>query len=54
MILVELIRNPDSSFEQLAGAISRCKGVTVKAAQIEKLFDLHALKETGPTAQPEP
>lgn len=54
LILVELIRNPGSSFEQLAMAISRDRGVTVKAAQIEKLFDLHGLKKTIPTAQPEP
>lgn len=54
LILVELIRNPDSSFEQLAAAISRDKGVIVKAAQIEKLFDRHGLKKTIPTARPGP
>ncbi len=54
LILVEFIRNPNSSFEQLAGAISRDRGVTVKAAQIEKLFDRHGLKKTIRTAQPGP
>jgi hypothetical protein len=54
LILVEFIRNPDSSFEQLAKAISRDKGVTVKAAQIERLFDRYGLKKTIRTAAPEP
>jgi hypothetical protein len=54
LILVHFIRNPDSSFEQLAGAICRDRDVTVKAAQIEKLFDRHGLKKTIPTARPGP
>ena len=54
LILVEFIRNPDSSFEQLATAISRKKSVTVEAAQIERLFDQHGLKKTTRTAAPKP
>ena len=54
LILVEFIRKPGSSFEQLAKAISRDQGVTVKAAQIERLFDRHGLKKTIQTAVPEP
>lgn len=54
LILVEFIRNPDSSFEQLAKAISRKKNITVKAAQIERLFDQHGLKKTIRTAAPKP
>jgi len=54
LILVEFIRKPDSSFEQLARAISRDKGVIVKAAQIERLFDQHGLKKTIRTAPPRP
>ena len=54
LILVEFIRNPDSSFEQLAKAISRKKSVTVKVAQIERLFDQHGLKKTIRTAAPKP
>ncbi len=54
LILAELIRNPDYSFDQLAGTISRDRGVTVKAAQIEKLFDRHGLKKTIPTARQGP
>jgi len=54
LILVEFIRNPDSSFEQLATAISRSKNVTVKAVQIERLFDWHGLKKTTRTAAPKP
>mgnify|MGYP000950550694 FL=1 len=54
LILVEYIRKPDSSFEQLARAISRDKGVTVRAAQIERLFDRHGLKKTIRTGPPRP
>ena len=54
LILVEFIRNPDSSFEQLATAISRDKSVTVEAAQIEKLFNQHGLKKTTGTVAPKP
>lgn len=54
LILVEFIRHPDSSFEQLATAISREKSVTVEAAQIERLFDQHGLKKTIRTAAPKP
>lgn len=54
LILVEFIHKPDSSFEQLAKAISRGKGVAVKATQIEKLFESHGLKKTIRTAEPKP
>ena len=54
LILVEFIRKPDSSFKQLAKAISRDKGVIIKAVQIERLFDQHGLKKTIRTAPPKP
>lgn len=54
LILVEFIRNPDSSFEQLAKAISRKTSVSVKTAQIERLFDQHGLKKKILTAAPKP
>jgi hypothetical protein len=54
LILVEFIRKPGSSFQQLAEAISRRNGILVKAAQIEKLFDQHGLKKTIQTAPPGP
>jgi hypothetical protein len=54
LILAEFIRNPDSSFEQLAKAVSRKMGVPVKPAQIENLFDQHGLKKTIQTAAPKP
>ena len=54
LILVAFIRRPDSSFEQLAKVISRDKGVIVKAAQIEKLFDQYGLKKTIRTAPQKP
>jgi hypothetical protein len=46
LILVEFIRNPELSFEQLAGAIAHNKGVAVKVVEIEKLFERHGLKKT--------
>ena len=54
LILAEFIRKPDSSFEQLAKVIARNKGVVVKAAQIERLFEQHGLKKTIRTAPPKP
>lgn len=51
LVLVEFIRSPDSSFEQLAEKISRSKNVTVNAKQIEQLFDQHGLKKTAQTAE---
>ena len=52
LILAEFIRNPDSTFEQLAEKISRIKNVTVNPRQIEVLFDQHGLKKTIRTAEP--
>jgi len=46
MILVEFIRNPQLSFDQLAAAISRRKGFAITPAQIERFFDQHGLKKT--------
>lgn len=54
LILVEFIRNPDSSFEQLAREVSCNRGITLHAAQIEDLFDRHGLKKTIRTGAPEP
>jgi len=52
LILAEFIRNPDSSFEQLAENISQTKNVIVNPQQIEVLFDQHGLKKTTQTAEP--
>jgi hypothetical protein len=54
LILVEFIRNPDCSFEQLATAIYLQKSVTVEATRIERLFEEHGLKKTTQTAAPKP
>lgn len=54
LILVEFIRNPDSSFEQLVRAMRRNRGITLHAAQIEALFDLYGLKKTIRIGAPEP
>jgi hypothetical protein len=49
MVLVEFIRSPESSFEQLAQKIARRKNVTIEAAQIERFFAQHGLKKTTRT-----
>ncbi len=54
LILAEFIRHPDSSFDQLGKTISRKTSITVKAGQIEKLFDQHGLKKTMRTGAPKP
>lgn len=54
MVLVEFIRNPNSSFEQLAQKIARRKKVTIEVAQIERFFDQHGLKKTMRTQVPAP
>lgn len=46
LVLAEFIRNPKLSFEQLSDSMTRNKGVTVKVAQIERLFDQYGLKKT--------
>lgn len=53
-VLVEFIRNPCFSFEQLAAEISRSKGVTVEVTQLERLFAQHGLKKTMLTRAPRP
>ena len=52
LILVEFIRHPDLSFEQLATVITRHHHIIVNAAQIRALFMLHGLKKTAQTAGP--
>jgi hypothetical protein len=54
LILAEFIRQPDSSFEQLAKEIARRHRLTLKVAQIEELFALHGLKKTIRSAAPTP
>ena len=54
LILVEFIRQPDLSFEQLAKAIARQRHILLGAAQVKELFDLHGLKKTMQTAVPRP
>jgi hypothetical protein len=54
MVLVEFIRSPQSSFEQLAQKIARRKNVTIEAAQIERFFAQHGLKKTTRTGEPTP
>jgi hypothetical protein len=54
LILAEFIRNPDASLDQLAKALSRKNGLTLKLFQIERLFDHHGLKKTIRTRAPKP
>lgn len=54
LILVEFIRHPDLSFEQLAKAVAHHRRITLNVAQIEELFALHGLKKTMQIAAPMP
>jgi hypothetical protein len=54
LLLVEFIRSPESSFEQLAKTIAHSKNVTIEVAQIQRFFAQHGLKKTVPTAAPAP
>lgn len=49
LILVAFIRYPNLSYEQLAMHIKRTRHVSIKAAQIERLFAQHGLKKTPET-----
>ena len=45
MVLVEFIKNPRFSFEQLAAEISHKKGISVSVTQVERIFEIHSLKK---------
>jgi uncharacterized protein YifE (UPF0438 family) len=49
LILAEFIRSPNLSFDELALHIKHTRHVSIKAAQIEKLFAQHGLKKTPET-----
>jgi hypothetical protein len=44
--LVEFIRNPESSFEELAKILKAKRKLAVTAAQIERLFEQYGVKKT--------
>jgi hypothetical protein len=44
-ILVEFIRNPKSSFEELAKTLKDNRKISVNAAQIERLFEQYGVKK---------
>jgi len=52
LLLVEFIRSPESSFDQLAQKIAHSNNVTVDVAQIERFFDQQGLKKKMQTAAP--
>ncbi len=54
LILVEFIRNPDASFEDLARAILHKTRVAIDTGQIQWLFDQHDLKKTTQARVPPP
>ena len=54
LLLVEFIRNPESTFDQLAKKIRDSKNVTLNVAQIERFFEQHSLKKTAQTGAPAP
>ena len=53
-VLAEFIRSPNLSFKELAMHIKRTRHVSIKAAQIEKLFAQHGLKKTPETTACKP
>lgn len=54
LLLVEFIRSPESTFDQLAKKIGHKQNVTINVAQIERFFEQHGLKKTTQTGGPEP
>lgn len=54
LVLVEFIRTPEASFEQLASTITKSSGLLIKAAQIEEIFLQHGLKKTPRIVAPLP
>ena len=52
LILVEFIRQPNFSFEQLAAMITQHRHITVEIFQIEELFSFHRLKKTMQPVDP--
>lgn len=51
LVLAEFIRNPQSSFQQLAEALHKTTGINIEVTQVERLFEHHDLKKTLQTAQ---
>jgi hypothetical protein len=51
LILVEFIKRPKSSFDQLATYILQKNGIIVSAAQIKRIFEIHGLKKKTKTAR---
>ena len=54
LLLVEFIRSPESTFDQLAKKIGHSQNVTINVAQIERFFEQHGLKKTTQTGGPAP
>jgi hypothetical protein len=52
LLLVEFIRNPKSTFDQLAKKIGHSKNLTINVAQVERFFEQHGLKKTSQTGAP--
>jgi hypothetical protein len=54
LIFVEFIRNPESSFKQLATILKTNRQVTVTARQIERVFTQYGVKKTPSTSAHKP
>jgi hypothetical protein len=54
LVLVEHIKNPELSFEQLAACLQRQGPLTVTPASIRRFFAEHGLKKTPETPKPKP
>ena len=53
LVLVEQVKHPEFSFEQLAASVLRREGLRVAAEDIRRFFEAHGLKKTPVTSTPE-
>lgn len=54
LVFAEFIRNPESSFEQLATILKSNRQVTITARQVERVFTQYGVKKTSTTAAHKP
>ena len=54
LVLVEHVKNPELSFEQIAANLHRQEQLTIAPENISRFFDEHGLKKTPETPSPEP
>lgn len=47
LVLAEFIRNPQTTFQQLAEALHKTSGINIESTQVERLFEHHDLKKNS-------